>query len=540
MTGSHASILIVGAGPVGLSLAIGLARRGLRADIIDMASAPSRFCRAIGITPRTLEVFEAMGVARDILRAGLQLSGRRMIVHRGAEAIVHDQPVDFPELPYSQYGVPQDRTETVLEAALEQRGIRVIRGSRLARLIPGPDGQTVELEREGASETRRYDYVVGCDGAHSAVRKALGIAFEGSAFPYDFMLGDVSIDWDLPRGTSLQGIRPAVDAPPDFFVAIPLPERNRYRVSMMASSQPPGASDGEVAHGIQSERPGASLSQLQAVADRLVPGQPKLSDLRWSSIFRISMRLAARYRIGNVFLAGDACHIHPPTGGQGMNTGIQDADNLAWKLALVARGEAAPVLLDSYEAERRPIAEHVIADTVERSMSIGKPSAPPDRLQDTQIRVSYAEGPIVGGAPQAGLAPGDRMPDIQGLRQRGVGFPLRLFDLTRGPWFTLLAFPGDGDSDALQSIVARLSADFPGKVASVAILRQGSAEPDRPEITVVRAEAEALQAVFDGAPPALILLRPDGYVGYIGAMALDPLRDFLATTLELRHCSEPR
>jgi 2-polyprenyl-6-methoxyphenol hydroxylase-like FAD-dependent oxidoreductase len=538
MSGSHSSILIVGAGPVGLSLAIGLARRGIRSDIIDMASAPSRFCRAIGITPRTLEVFEAMGVARDILNAGLQLNGRRTIVHRGAEAIVHDQPVEFPELPYSQYGVPQDRTEAVLEAALEQRGIRVTRSTELVRLKTGPDGQTVELEREGATETRRYDYVVGCDGAHSAVRKALGIAFDGSAFPYDFMLGDVSIDWELPRGTSLQAIRPAVDAPPDFFVAIPLPEQNRYRVSMMASSQPSGARDGEVAHGIQSERPGASLPQLQEVADRLVPGQPKLSDLRWSSIFRISMRLAARYRIGNVFLAGDACHIHPPTGGQGMNTGIQDADNLAWKLALVARGEAGPALLDSYEEERRPVAERVIADTVERSISMGKPSAPPDRLQDTQIRVSYAGGPLASGIAQGGLAPGDRMPDIPGLRQRGVGFPLRLFDLTRGPWFTLLAFAGGRDGPDLQSIFARLSADFPGKVACIAVFRQGSDEEALPEITVVRAEAEALQAALGGSPPSLVLLRPDGYIGFVGEMAFDPIRDCLATTLGLRACSE--
>lgn len=529
---NSSSVLVVGAGPVGLSLALGLARRGVRADIIDMAQAPSRFCKAIGITPRTLEVFEKMGVARDILDAGLQLSGRRTVIHHGADVIVRDQPIDFPDLPYSQYGVPQDRTESVLADALARSGIVVARGTQLTRLVTGTDAQTVELTRDGIVETRRYAYVVGCDGAHSAVRKALGIAFEGDAFPFEFMLGDVTIDWDLPPGVSFQAIRPATDAPPDFFVAIPLPERHRYRISMMASSQPAETVAGEVAHGIQAERPGATLAQLQEVADRLVPGQPRLADMRWSSIFRISMRLAQRYRVGNVFLAGDACHIHPPTGGQGMNTGIQDADNLAWKLALVARGAAPAALLDTYEAERRPVAERVIADTVERSENLGKAAAPPDRLHDTQILVSYAPEPPAGGAARGGLAPGARMPDIWGLRQHGVGFPLRLFDLTRGPWFTLLAFPQADGLGETQALMASLAAEFPGLITGVTILPEESAAPDWPGMTVVRAAAATLQAAFDGPPPAIVLLRPDGYIGFIGPASREPVRDYLGTVLE--------
>jgi len=529
-----ASVLVVGAGPVGLSLAIELARHGVRPTVIDMALEPSPFCRAIGVSPRTLEIFEAMGVAREIIGAGLRISGRRAVIHRGADVIVHDEMIDLSDLPYAQYGVPQNRTEAVLQDKLRSFGIEPERGCRLAALTENAEGVTVELERQGQVARRRYDWVVGCDGAHSAVRKALGVVFEGEAFPFEFMLGDVAIDWDLPRGMTLQAIWPATDAPPDFFVAIPLPARGRYRVSMMAPLQPGGESAGDVAHGIQSDRPGATLEQLQAVADRLLPGRPLLSEMRWSSIFRISMRLAERYRVGHVFLAGDACHIHPPTGGQGMNTGIQDAANLAWKLALVCRGLAPAALLDSYEAERRPVAAAVIEDTVRRSVGLGKPAEPPHRLHDTQLLVSYAGGPLAPGQADGGPAPGDRMPDMQGLRKVGIGFPLRLFDLTGGPGFTLLAFPKAGEFAELEALAARLATSWPGCFATVAILPAGQAWDDPPGIAVVEDVGDAVNGLFAGAPPALLLLRPDGYVAFRGAMSAEPLLGYLQAMIGLQ------
>ena len=153
-----------------------------------------------------------------------------------------------------------------------------------------------------------------------------------------------------------------------------------------AELAPAGGSD----HGIQSEARGPDLDDIQAVADDLVPGKPTLSDLRWSSMFRISMRLAEHYRQGRVFIAGDAAHIHPPTGGQGMNTGIQDAYNLAWKLALVFKGAAPEALLDSYETERRPVGAEVVARTRAASEGYGRErGGRPDRLADTQIGISY-------------------------------------------------------------------------------------------------------------------------------------------------------
>lgn len=533
MHGPPASILVVGAGPVGLALAIELVRHGLRPTVIEMAPAPSPFCRAIGVTPRTLEIFEDMGIARDIIDAGLRITGRRAVIHRGAEHVVHDEAVDLSDLPYSHFGVPQDRTEAVLQDHLRHLGIEVERGCKLLGLTQAPTGITVDLERGGQVEQRHFDYIVGCDGAHSAVRKALGIAFEGEAFPFDFMLGDVLIDWDLPRGMTLQAIRPAAEAAPDFFVAIPLPERGRYRVSMMA---PPGLGESAAtssAHGIQSDRPGVTLAQLQEVSDRLVPTRPRLSDLRWSSIFRISMRLAEHYRAGNVFLAGDACHIHPPTGGQGMNTGIQDAYNLAWKLALVARHKASADLLNSYEAERRAVAAAVIDDTVRRSVNFGKSAEPQDRLHDTQLLVSYAAGPLAGGGEGYALQPGDRMPDVQGLRRRGTGFPLRLFDLLRGPAFTLLALTASGGLAHLEAMAARLNGTWPGLIRTVAILPPGQTPDDPPGISVVEDSTGATATLFGAAAPELVLVRPDGYVGFAGSLSEGPLLDYLHSVVGL-------
>ena len=529
------SILIVGAGPVGQTLALALALRGVRADIIDTALAPSPYCRAIGVSPRTLEQLEALDVARELIAEGMPISLRRAILHRGEETVVHDELVAFPDLPFEHFAIPQDRTEAVLERVLGRTGIAIERGTKLLSLEQGADRCTVDLQRGESIERRRYDYVVGCDGAHSAVRKALGIAFEGEAFPYDFMLGDVHVDWDLPRGATFQAIRPGHDGPPDFFVAIPLPGRGRYRVSMMApTTTDENADSAAIGHGIQSERPGPTLAQLQEVADRLVPGKPPLTQLRWSSIFRISMRLAERYRQGNVFIVGDACHIHPPTGGQGMNTGIHDACNLAWKLALVARGEAGATLLDSYEQERQPIALGVIEDTVQRSVNFGKPSAPPNPLHDTQVLVSYAGGPLGSGAASGALRPGDRLPDVRGLHQLGIGFPLRLHELAKGPWFTLLAAPASHELAELEDVATRLRDEWPGLFSIVAFSPAGVAWKEPRGITLVTDSEGSLAAAFGGAPSPLTLVRPDGYIGFTGAIVFEPIRDYLDRMLHLR------
>jgi 2-polyprenyl-6-methoxyphenol hydroxylase-like FAD-dependent oxidoreductase len=473
-----------------------------------------------------------MGVARDLIDGGIWLRGTRMEM-QGAPA--RDVLHDFSDLPYASLGVPQYTTEAVLARHLATFGVDVERGVELTGVETHGDHVEVGLNADGVEARHRFRYVVGCDGAHSLVRKALGIGFEGSAMPAEFMLGDVRIDWDLPRGLAFRATRTAVDAPPDFLVAIPLPGHGRYRVSTLAPTEPVAEPDGEWAHGIQADRPGPTLAELQAVADRLLQKPATLSDLRWSSRFRISMRLADSYGDGRAFIAGDACHIHPPTGGQGMNTGIQDAYNLAWKLALVARGLAGPRLLDTYGAERRAVAADVVARTTEQSLSLGKPPAtPPNRLQDTQVLIDYRDGPLSvsngGGAVPAGL----RVPDVQGLRREGLNFPLRLFDLLKGPSFVLLLADG---ADA-EAAAAALESSWPGLVRVIAIGADAGAQLEGVE--VIRDADGQFESVFAAAPGAGWLIRPDKYVGLdMRAWSPEAVAAYLRDTVGLRRAVEP-
>ena len=511
-------VLVVGAGPVGLTVAAELARHGVVARIIDRAMVPSRYCRAIGVTPRTLETWEDMGIARRMIDAGLWITGMRSVVNGGPP---HDVEVPEMGLPYGPLGIPQYETERVLAEHLATLGIVVERGTVLDDLSQGPDAVTVTLTGpDGRRETARFAYLVGCDGAHSIVRKRLDIGFDGSAYPWPFMLGDVHIDWDLPYGRTLRAVRPVEGGPPDLFVAIPLPEPGRYRVSMLAPKHL--APEGGSGHGIQAELAGPSVGDLQAVADDLLPDRPRLSDLRWSSIFRISLRLASRYRSGRAFIAGDAAHIHPPTGGQGMNTGIGDAYDLAWKLARVIRGRAPQALLDSYDSERRPVGAAVVARTRAASENYGRESGgAPDRRADAQVDISYPVSPFVrddassdAGGPRAG----DRAPDVPGLRQLGLGFPLRLFDLFRGTdHVVLIGLGSDADTSEIDEISDWARRIRRGRSDLVRILAvTADRDPgERAGITIL-ADRERVFFQAYGAGGSAHLIRPDGHVAWKG------------------------
>lgn len=505
-----AEVLVVGAGPVGLTMASELARHGVRCRIVDRAAEPSTYCRAIGVTPRTLELWDGMGIAQAMIDAGLWITGMRSVISGHPP---FDTLRDLSDLPFSALGLPQYATERILTQHLAGQGIAVERGVALDTLDQDAEGVTVRFA--GDATPQRFRHVIGCDGAHSTVRRALGIAFEGEAMPMTFMLGDVHMAMDLPRGLALRAVRLREDAAPDLFVAVPLPEPGRYRVSMVAPDALVG--EGGSGHGIQAEMKGPDLAALQAVADDLLPDRPVLSDLRWSSLFRISMRLAARYRAGRVFIAGDAAHIHPPTGGQGMNTGIQDACNLAWKLAAVMAGRAPATLLDSYEAERRPVGEDVIARTLEASMNFGREGGKkPDRLEDTQVLVGYRGSAWVrDDAGSEGPRAGDRAPDAGGLRRQGVGFPLRLFEVLRGTEPVLLV---QAPSD-------------PATLPRIAGLRVVGIGPDAPAdlfgVSMLQDADGAFAAAYGGGGAAW-LMRPDGYIAWRGPSADHPgLRDVL-------------
>jgi 2-polyprenyl-6-methoxyphenol hydroxylase-like FAD-dependent oxidoreductase len=450
-----------------------------------------------------------------MMDAGLWLTGMRSIIHGHPTQDAENPGLD---LPYAQLGIPQYETERLLTQHLSRHGVAIERGVAFIGMDPDDEGVSVKLQHaDDTVEEARFDYVVGCDGAHSAVRKAAGIAFEGEAYPWPFMIGDVHIDWDLPYGSALRAVRPVEGGPPDIFIAIPLPERGRYRVSMLATGGI--AASGGTEHGIQTELKGPTLDELQAVAHDLLPDKPPLSDLRWSSIFRISLRLANRYQHGRAFIAGDAAHIHPPTGGQGMNTGIQDAYNLAWKLALVVKRQAPRTLLESYETERRPVGEEVLARTHAASRGYGREQGGvPDRLADTQILVSYRGTPWAHDdtAPDTpGLRAGDRAPDVQGLHRSGLGFPIRLFDTLKGIDHVLLVPMVGPDPEQESADLAAFSrglADMFGLPLRVIAV---SATPlaEQPCLTVLSDQSGGFAAAYG---TSTTLVRPDGYIAWRG------------------------
>jgi 2-polyprenyl-6-methoxyphenol hydroxylase-like FAD-dependent oxidoreductase len=335
------NVLIVGAGPTGLVMAHELARDGIECRLIDKSAHRAMQSRAIAIHARTLETFEMMKVVDDFLAEGQRILSVRIYGDRGPLAHIGLDSID------SRYpfvlGVPQDETERILEEHVSRRGVRVERNTELVGLTPQGSGVSVRLRSGGRIEEVETDWLIGCDGAHSTVREGLSIPFAGSTYPERFVLADLKVHGDLDRTEGRVWLHEK-----GALAFFPLPD-DRYR--LVASNSPADWHDEP------------NLAQCQALVDERGLGNMRLADLRWASSFAIHRREAARFRQNRVFLLGDAAHIHSPVGGQGMNMGIQDAFNLGWNLNLIIRNGAGPQLLDSYEAERKPVDEAVIRQT---------------------------------------------------------------------------------------------------------------------------------------------------------------------------------
>ena len=520
MTNPTPEVLVVGAGPVGLMMAAELARHGVSCRIIDQLATPLPYCRAIGVTPRTLEVWDDMGIATLMIDAGLWIDRRRYYLNHSP---AQDTETDLSDLPYGNLGIPQPETERILTSHLATFSIAVERPVTLNSFTQNSEGVQAALQHsDGTTEKASFRYIIGCDGARSVVRRSLDIPFEGDHYPVGFMLGDVVLDSDLPRGMVLWAINAAQQGPPDFFIAVPLPARNRYRVSMLA---PPDSSDIAVpTPGLQTDRPAPTLEQLQAVADRLLPMKATMSDLQWSSNFRIGVRLAAHYRKGRGFLAGDAAHIHPPPGGQGMNTGIQDAYNLAWKMALVLQGKTSPQLLDTYEAERRPVGADVVARTRAASEQLGQKNAPKQaRLADTQVLIHYRDSTLskndsTGSLEDLPIRAGDRAPDCDGLHRDHVRARFRLLDITRGPTYILLIYLGQSitaeQTSLLESLAQNLKTLAGPSCRITAIVAPSATLPTLIGVPIITDAAGQFTSTYKPTPATAYLIRPDGYIGY--------------------------
>jgi 2-polyprenyl-6-methoxyphenol hydroxylase-like FAD-dependent oxidoreductase len=515
-------VLVVGGGPIGLTMAVELRRRGVDVMVVDRLQSPAPYAKAVGIQPRTLELWDAAGLVRRALDAATTLRG--MIVYlNGEQAMRLD--LELPEeVPYRFTALPQYEAERVLGESLAALGTHVTRGTEFVRFAQDDAGVTSTLQSADGEHTVRSQYLVGCDGAHSAVRKGLGLSFEGGAFAEEYMLGDVELDWDLPGGYSIRASHQTDGVTDDLLVCIPLPGRKRYRASMLVPdelSTKDAAADG-IAHGLEGDR-APELHHIQAVLDRLSPRAVTASNLRWSSVFRISHRLVDRYSDGRAFVAGDAAHIHPPTGAQGMNTGVQDAFNLGWKLALAVQETAAPGLLDSYNAERLPVGEEVVGRTVQSAragIGAGDSDVAAVMAREAQLLVGYPDSTLVaedvsGGELRSGPIPGQRAPDAVGLSQAAVSHPIRLHELFRHVGHTLLLWGSDTETaEAHRQAAVDLPHRLGGAVRCYVIVKGGTAVDASGPVLLDDTGSFARAYGTSDTPTAGYLIRPDCYVGF--------------------------
>ncbi len=540
--------LVVGGGPVGLTMACELTRHGASCRIVDKNAAPQRWSKAAGVMPRTLEVLRDMGVADALLERGRPVYGVNM--HQNGKRLAHIAiHLDGTPYPYI-LGVSQRETELVLAAHLDRLGVRFEREAELIALEQNDEGVQATLRHaDGREENVRARYAIGCDGAHSTVRGALGLAFEGSAFEQALWHADIRIHYPFEVDP---GEAQVFVSEHGVMGALPVHRDGRYRLIAMT---PPR------------DDLNPTLEDMRELAKLRLPEGTTIDDPEWITGFRFHGRLAEHYRVGRVFLAGDAAHIHSPAGAQGMNMGIQDAYNLGWKLALVLRGAGQPAILDSYEAERRPIAAGIVKTTDRgtraalRMLALRSPILTKLRGQFVsfvadlgvlqgqimqtlgQVRVGYPDSPIVAEHHSSvwtaelgsrkderprlsdwmqfadGPGPGRRVPDLE--LADGT-----LLDLLQGTTHTLFLFDGSAATSAgyanLDSIAERVMRRYGDLVRIHVVVPSAERPADLRWSHVLLDPESALHAHFGCGSEGLYLIRPDGYVGFRSQPADEP------------------
>jgi 4,5-epoxidase len=493
------TVLIVGAGPTGLALAIHLALHDVPVRVIDAAPAPATTSRALGLQPRGVEVLERIGALGDLpqrSQSSLNMSyneGSRTVLRLTVGQAVADQPKQA-------LLISQAEVEGALRQRLAELGGSVEWGTRLVAAEQDTTSVTATVQTADRTEQRiKPHWLVGCDGAHSTVRKLAGIGFPGRKLLERLLMVDVRAPWPFDKNGSTTWMEAG------HMLSVTALPNDTWRVF----TEPPPDLPDQLSESEITDRVLGEFSARSGV------GLDTVTEIRWASEFRIHRRLADAYRRGRILLAGDAAHIQSPTGGQGQNTGLGDAENLAWKLVLVALGRADQRLLDTYEGERRPLARNVLRAT-SAAVDIMLPHTPWKRLlrdklvlpvvrlpavqrrlwlAASQLGISYRGRPLAATSHRwmPGLRPGDRMPDLACRRLDGDRTTLHA--AIRGRWVVLAARHA-------QAAAAQLGAEL--------VVALTPAKPYTHDV---------------------VLIRPDGHIGWRGRPAPDKLTAWLNQVL---------
>jgi 2-polyprenyl-6-methoxyphenol hydroxylase-like FAD-dependent oxidoreductase len=488
-------VLIVGAGPTGLSLACQLIRHGVDFHIVDRKESTTPYSKAIGVQARTLEIYQQIGLAEELISLGRPAESVRLFSGGEVRGRLDLRGIGTGLSPYPfVLIVEQGRHESLLHDFIKSNGQDVQWRTTLESFEQDDEGVTAYLvDKDGSTEIVRAKYMVACDGAKSPVRHSLGLEFEGSTVDRLFYVADVDIDWEYgDNGLFVFLMRN------NLLVIFAMKGDRRFRI-VGTFPEEFAKDEGDVLY-----------EEIEQQLRRDTEVDFDITKVHWFSTYRVHTRHVDKFSDGRVFLAGDAAHIHTPAGAQGMNTGIQDGYNLAWKLASVLKGDAAPRLLGTYNEERLPNAENLTRTTDRLFELIASPN-PLLAFARTQIFPLVA-GPIVG---VAGSAIFPRISQIgieyrhSSLSKTDGGFDVKAGD--RMPWFEI-----DGASiyDRLHKPVFHVllfGAEDKDLENAIAEMK----EPGLP-VDFQRFEQNEITAkAFGTSSPFVVVLRPDNYIGMI-------------------------
>lgn len=551
-------VLIVGAGPVGLTLACELSRHKVPFRLIEQADAPTLYSKAQILHSRTLELFEDLGLATRICEQARPARALNLCT-RDWQRIVHVAVGEHDTAYPYMLNLSQRDLELLLADHLASVGGVIERRAHLNSFEQKDDHVVCSLSHMGdRTETVTARYLIGCDGAHSTVRKGLGLPFVGDTYEWRLTQADVRIDWSIAQPTDEAVVFLSAQGP---LAAFPLPGERRYRLIAFDAPEEP------------------TLANFQKLMDERGPTGCRVSDPHWMVQFTIHCRQVERYRSGRALLCGDAAHIHSPVGGQGLNTGVQDAYNLGWKLGLVHHGIAKDSFLDSYHEERHPVAATVLRSTDSATKGLGvllKLSSDwAQHLRNGAMRfvsslsmvqraasrslseldVAYHKSPIVGqvqstpwnrngddGHESPGLrdyfvfgdgpAPGARVPDVHFVSERVDD--RRLLPLLHGGQHHVLLFDGAAATAEGYRNLTRIADSLSPLYGDRFVCHIIVPSLERPEAlmdwngSLILDPRGELHRAFGARSECLYLIRPDGYVAFRSQPASgETLLDFL-------------